>query len=185
MSKNNWKAKPVDLRKVYPSPVDELGACDTPCVKVIKPDYIPVTIYQEEETMNYNIATPLTESEQQRNYMTVRLVTAESNQVQKIREKYRIDAPAPKTKADLLARLTGGKFTIEDDYFDKNGDLKEYENIKYAFTWEDPTNPADTAGYKSAKALLKQAFMDAKDAIVVKPVEDGLAALKAFETQTF
>jgi len=86
------------------------------------------------------------------------------------------DDPDPRTPAELVARITAGKYILPDP-----AKRKAY-NALDGIRWRDPSVKEDMDGYNAAISALKVQKIAAKDIIMVKdPATDGLAALQAFE----
>ena len=83
----------------------------------------------------------------------------------------------PRSFADVLARLTSGKFTIPEDKKDK----ESYDPLNWV-EWRDPSVKKDEAGYRLAEDALDDARKQTLDSINVFDPEKGLAALQALQS---
>lgn len=108
------------------------------------------------------------------NYLEGRLGDVSDYKMDELRQLYHIDDDlTPNTPKEMIDRITAGKYTIEDK--------KHYYNSWDGFHWRDPALPADEAGFKTALKQKWKRYQDVKDAIILSPNADALAALKAFE----
>ncbi len=111
-----------------------------------------------------------------------------------LREMFRIGTdPAPKTYKQLIDAIKNDKFKLDEkrikraelDAEDDDEDREEYSFDRGFYgpmdgiIWDGPK--PDEKGYEKAIKELNQAYLDTKDAIMVKDAEAGLEALKAYE----
>jgi hypothetical protein len=96
------------------------------------------------------------------------------------RAQYNLDdEKTPDTAADLVARITAGKyvFTSEED-----SKRHTWGNPIGYIQWRDPAKVKDEAGYEKAVKALKKDLGSALNQIIVLTPAQGLDALNAFET---
>lgn len=90
---------------------------------------------------------------------------------------------------EAIDLFKSGKVTLNEKYIERlNEDYEDdfgFDGYMFLRTLNWGYPEADRAGYKAAVALLDKAHTDAKDIIKVSYPEEGLKALKAFETATF
>ncbi len=101
-----------------------------------------------------------------------------------LRRKFNLDPdPRPTTFKEMRERLEAGQFSLpsDDDY---SCHRSGYIDLAY-LRWQDPTKKEDLAGYDNARKSLKDLLTKARDAIVVKSVDEGLKVLQDFEALSF
>jgi hypothetical protein len=135
-------------------------------------------------TANINVtattAVDTTEKDQRR-YLTDRLYNVRAEKRAEAFEKFNMDTLKLKTVDEVNAALKDGTIIFDKDNASADGRIGWFCTSMLSVV-----NPKrDEAGYKAADALLGKAYTDAKDKIIVLPVEKGLEALNAFEAQTF
>lgn len=147
---------------------------------------------KEEDNMRNELvitanATTSAPDQSKRDFLGSELYTAFYGKEEALRKTYGLDEDeSPKTPKEYVKRIQDGKFVLtkcaelieEDDYFDS------YVINRY-ITWRDPAVKEDKAGFKTALALVEAARKDTARTITIGTPEEGLAALKAFEAQTF
>ncbi len=87
------------------------------------------------------------------------------------------DDKSPRTFADVLARLTSGKFTIPEEKKNR----ESYDPLNWV-EWRDPSIKKDEAGFKLAEAALETAKVQTLDSINVLDPEKGLSAIQALQS---
>jgi hypothetical protein len=133
---------------------------------------------EKETTMGYEYNMEV----DQRNHLKRRLDLVYKDKNVALEKQFFIFEPeGPRTKDELTKCLASGGFSINESFFDKKGNLDRWANPQVAISWRTEATQADMEGYEAAKKLLDKAYTDTKDAIIVKPLTDGLAALQAFE----
>lgn len=96
------------------------------------------------------------------------------------------DDNAPKTIKEMLDRVKAGDYKFDADYKDEfilSRSFDSYDSQFRYFDWRKV--PADQDGYCKAYALLDKAHDELVDTITVLGAKEGLAALRAFEAQSF
>lgn len=97
----------------------------------------------------------------------------------------------PKTSRELIAAIKAGTYKLDDriaDLQDKGNQYDEAMDEEYiggmfaAITFDGPT--PDRTGYDKAVAEFRGMLKDAKDTIIVKDPDTGLAAIQALEAWT-
>lgn len=83
--------------------------------------------------------------------------------------------PTPHTPKELVDRIKAGLYVIPEGADEFDG------NPLYTIEWRDPNAKKDTEGYKKYKEMLKLLRTKAQDTIVVKSLDEGLAAVQEFE----
>lgn len=91
------------------------------------------------------------------------------------------DDDRPNTFTQLLARITSGKYTIDDKYKDRNTYGCPTEYIR----WRDPAVKEDQAGYDAFVKAVQVAATATERTIKIAEPAAGLDALIAFEAMTF
>lgn len=108
-----------------------------------------------------------------------------------LREIFNLDADnEPKTSRELLAAIKDGKFKLDERIADLQDKGNHYDPVSDiyimnpfgAIKFDGPTPDKD--GYTKARETVQNMIKDAKDTIIVKSPEDGLAAIKALEAWT-
>lgn len=134
---------------------------------------------QEETNM---FPETMTNEQQVRNYLVERGNDIRHEHKVDLIEHFAIDdMPRPQTIKELKERLAEGKFRIRDRYKDEAN--IGWESLDHLIVWRE--KDADKEGFKAAKKLLDKAHTEVNDAIMVKPQEEALAAVKEFEAMTF
>lgn len=97
------------------------------------------------------------------------------------------DDDRPTTPKEFVQRIKDGKFTLTKraETMEEENDSFDYYCINDYLRWRDPATKEDKAGYKAALTLMEKAYADTRDTINIATPTEGLAALKAFEAQTF
>jgi len=110
-------------------------------------------------------------------YLESRIYNTASQKVSAFATQFGInDDPDPRTPAELVERITAGKYILPDAT--KRKAYSALDGIR----WRDPAVKEDTDGYKAAVKAMKVQQQIAEDIIKLKdPATDGLAALQAFE----
>lgn len=140
---------------------------------------------------NVTISAPAQKSDVQvsRDYLVDRLdsYSFEYGQMLKFRGIFNLGVDnTPQNFKDLIAAITGGKYTIDPkaqaklDANDADGsDFFEYRGPFYGIIWDGPK--ADVAGYHAAEAEFHVQKKKAKGIVMTGTPADGLAAVEAFE----
>lgn len=144
-------------------------------------------VFKKENNMHYNTATAAivttqSESAKQRQYLEDRLYNVVDKKCDELRTFFKIDpVEAPDTLRKAIEMLKSGDFTADDDLLDK----KTYylPDLFYRLRWTK--DKADQAGYEAALKKLYVARTKVMDSISILDPKEGLAALEAFEAQTF
>jgi len=146
----------------------------------------PTLVCAQKEEKGTTMATFNTTADltaQQKNYLASRLDTLKWQKADELRAPYGLkDDDAPQSFDELLERLDKGRYVISD----------EKRKLKYGWydamcyvEWRDPAIKKDREGYDAAVEKVEAAALKVKDIIVVKSLDDGLAAVEAFETAAF
>lgn len=96
----------------------------------------------------------------------------------------------PKTSQELLDAIKGGKFKMDERIQKLQAAGEEYDEatdsyiggLFDAFIWDGPL--PDKKGFDLAREAIKTQLQTAKDTIIVKSPDDGLAAIQALEAWT-
>lgn len=118
----------------------------------------------------------------ERGYLDRRLSALYSKKDSELTKHYNLYPTPPESIEEAVERFTSGAFTM------KPKEDRAYYSWTGQFTWDDPKNPPNRAGYNAATDKLNKAYNDTRDTIKVLDAEKGLEALKAFEatdTTTF
>lgn len=144
-------------------------ACNAPCRK------------EEKDTTMYLNNSPI--DIQQKQYLTERLAREYREKNDTLRHDFNlVDDDAPSTPAEMIERITKGRFEVSKDILD----AEMYDGALYhAFSWRDPAAKKDQAGYDAAYKAMSDAKTAATDTIIVKDAEAGLAAVTEFASKTF
>lgn len=116
-----------------------------------------------------------------RDYLLKRVATVyEAKKLELYR--FLVEAPGtPRTMADMIDRITNGKFTYKEGY---TANSEGQWNTALDFiSWR--TKPEDQAGYEAAKKVLIEDSTEVRDQIMVKDPDSALDALKAFEAKSY
>lgn len=107
--------------------------------------------------------------------------------VRKLEKTYHLyDDQVPATIKEMLERVKAGDYKFDSNYKDEFVLSQEYESYCNPFGYFDWRKvPADRAGYDKAYALMDKAHDELVDTIKVLGSKEGLAALRAFEAQSF
>jgi hypothetical protein len=151
------------------------GPQETPTVEDNMTYPIPVTITD---------AAPPTE-EKQREFMYEKLTKYYHKHLDDAETHYGFaDEKAPRTRSEMKDRLAAGRYIIEgDDPSDDDYDAR-WPRTPW-IRWKNPETKVDFDGYETAKEKIKDAFEDVHNAIAIKPLADGLAALTSYKSKTF
>jgi hypothetical protein len=122
-----------------------------------------------------------------KDHLSVRLNDMAYKKLPELRKAFGlVNDEDPKTPDELIQRIKDGKFVLpstEDQ--EKNRERDFYSSAWSFIEWRDPSVKRDQSGYAAAKDKLNAAATQVRDIIMVKTPEDGLAALQAFEAQSF
>lgn len=130
---------------------------------------------KEEETM-YNI------EQQKIDYLERRLEVLVYQKRDELYREFGIrDENAPQTPKEFVERILAGKFILPDEDHDDDFCCSPAQ----AIIWRDPSVKKDYDGFNKAEKEMLAARTEVKDAIMIKSAEEGLAALKDFESKTF
>lgn len=128
----------------------------------------------------------MTENQIAKDRLLRRLRTAYHEKIAEARKTFfMVDDNPPKDGAELIARITAGKFI-----FDKDAETAWMKSQGYVYssfqfiTWRDPATPANEAGFEAFVPKLDAAFENANDEVAVKDPVAGLDTLRAFQTLT-
>lgn len=140
------------------------------------------TVANKKQENNMYTNTPDALETQKRNYLSSRLVNLKGKKVDKLRQAYGLDdEDRPLTPKELLERIKSGKFVIRGEHEDTTD---PYNLLEY-FSWREPDRKEDKVGFRTAREPLDKAYDEAKDTVIVLPLEDALAAVKKFEEAEF
>ena len=178
--KNSLECKPAAVNHMQPlAPV----ACAPKCVGTVTVIHDEIQILdipnKKEETM-YTI------EQTRQNHLVDRLMRANRAKAAELRKQFYLeDDEAPRYAKDVVERILAGKYVLPSE--DEQKKARDYygHSFETIITWRDPAHPADQAGFEAAKEKLDKAYTAAKDLIIVKDADEGLAALQAFEKATF
>jgi hypothetical protein len=135
---------------------------------------------QETEMYAPNIQETL--ETQKRNYLSSRLSELRETNVDKLRQAYGMDDDdRPMTPKEFIQRIKDGKYVIEKD----QEDTEDPYSVMSYIRWRDPAKVEDSKGYKIARDILYKTYNETKDAVIILPLEDALAAVKKFEETKF
>lgn len=120
----------------------------------------------------------------QRDYLLSRLndIFQEKKDAAKRDLFFLFDDDAPKTFAEMQERIAAGKYALDEEK-EKKYKSQGYGPL-YFVKWRDPANKADQDGYLVWRKRAVKAYDAVKDDLRIKPVEQGLDALRAFESST-
>lgn len=117
----------------------------------------------------------------QREHLLERLSSVRCEKRDELTEKFFMGPVKLETIEAVEAAMKDGTIQVDKDYADKNGNLSWFSTTMLRIV-----NPKrDEAGFKAANVLLGKSYTDAKDKIIILPVEKGLEALGTFEAATF
>ena len=134
-----------------------------------------------------SVTAPQSDTATSRNYLVDRLGNARYPKLSELREFFnlRVDN-TPKTYKELIDAIKNDKFTIDKRVAAKleareedDEDSFTFDGALYGIIWDGPQ--ADFKGYEAAEGEMTKQFTKAKDVVMVKSAEDGLAAIEAFE----
>lgn len=135
-----------------------------------------------ESDMNYNTTTTTDYGfAETRKYLLNRLSLLEGEKYGEAEAKYLPTTKPPKNGKELREYIANGWIVTkvpDDTQFNWDSPLHYME-------FQDPSKPRDQDAYEKATGLIAKGKIEAKDAIMVLPQAEGLAALKAFETTTY
>lgn len=130
---------------------------------------------KEEETMR-------TETQEQRYHLTDRLEVLHDKKVFELEKAFGlVDDERPYYLKDFVERIQKGMFVLPDH---PERHLAEECSV-YDISWRDPSVKQNQEGFQKASNILRDAYLAAKDDIMIRPVEEGLKTLRAFEAQDF
>lgn len=195
-----WKLHKEELKMLGYTKVD-LDCCepvvDKPCPAIpveVTPTDFGCSLFahrkskKKEQDMYTNINATLNvpntnPDEGKTQYLLGRLYNIKDDKTDEAETKFNIRwNDLPKTPAELIARLTTGKFTYKLGV-NADGTWKEeaaWHNSPITYIdWR--TVPADNKGYDAFRAAMNDEATKVEDAIRILPAADGLAALQKFE----
>lgn len=165
----------------FTQPTYSLGPCATTTCCAVPTPGPTVACNQEKDTTMYLNNSPI--DIQQKQYLTERLTKEAREKQDALRHDFNlVDDEAPKSPAELIERITKGRFVVDEDTLNRDIHISE---LPYFFIWRDPAAKKDQAGYDAAYKAMQAAKTAATDTIIVKDAEAGLAAVTEFASKTF
>jgi hypothetical protein len=126
--------------------------------------------------------------DRQKNHLLDRLRQIQNEKYETLRVTFGLsEMPRPKTPTELVEYIKTGKYVFkhEDDLLDDGFGSSEFYYSPWRYIeFRDPAVKIDREGYEKAQKSLDKLYQDTKDEIIVKNVEDALAALRQFESTT-
>jgi hypothetical protein len=117
----------------------------------------------------------------QKSHLQHRLCDIVEEKIDLLRDKYHLIEPTrPKTLKELKERLAKGEYTIDNHGYSEDYECRPY--LHDFFSWR--TVEPDLKGFEAAREKMEKAKTKVVDQIYLS-YEDGLAALQAFENETF
>jgi len=155
-------------------------AIDVPCVPA-KP--MPVCKpYKKENNMGYETTAASIEGTQ-REHLQTRLRSVKNDKTEALKDTFHMKPVSLKTEDELIAAMKSGNVRVAEGYKNPEDGKLYYGLSSLRIEAFDPAK--DEAGYKAAAELVDKAYTDAKDKVIVLPLEKGLEALNSFESATF
>jgi hypothetical protein len=146
----------------------------------------PMVVQEKEDKMLRQETTVLcgqsqpTETEYQRSYLRKELRDTKNEQLIQLEREFGLtDDAEPRSVNEIKKRILAGDFMYSGN---KNEDY-EHSSPWYHIRWRNPKKKEDHAGFQKAEEELLKKYRAAKDEIVILPLEQGLAAKRAFEGQ--
>ena len=169
---------PAEAQQCTAEPAFKNGAVVSPNKK--KKDTNMSRIYDEDLDAFVEV-TPISDTYLSRSWLDQRVDGIARKIDVKLERQFGVrDDEPPKTFADVLARLTSGKYVIEDSKKNR----ESYDSLNYV-QWRDPSIKRDDVGYKLAAEALRSAKTLVLDAVKVLDPKDALAPVQAFEKWTY
>lgn len=129
------------------------------------------------------VAAAQPESIDQREYLINRLYTLTTKKRQELHKHFKLNpVKGPKTLKELIEKIKSEDYTLPDCYSDES-EFYSISGLISEIRWSK--DKPDQKGYDEASNKLDAAVADVTDTIKILSPEEGLKALKAFETQTF
>ena len=153
-------------------------------------DYNAVQVDVSYEEEFWDTPTPIeeanmyhrTETENQRHHLRDRLHGVYHDKKTDLRRHFHLDDdPSPKTPQELVDRIKAGQYVLLKNHEGWESWMGPYSGIR----WRKPDVVEDLEGYLASEAVLDVARVQAKDGLIVLPVEEGLKTLREFEAKTF
>lgn len=148
---------------------------------IIIDDVLPNQNQEKENTMCYDQKSEASLKETKTNYLLRRLSNLRYSKQDELREQFGMNGFQAKTKDELLAGLKRAQ--INEDAFDKKGDLKPYMHWSEAYLI--PAENMDEEGYNAAWKQLDKDYKTTEDEITVLDPTEALQSLRAFEEKTY
>lgn len=130
----------------------------------------------------------------EKDYLLSRLDSLTQTHTRSLKEHFNLNDLYPRTPFELMEFLKKGHYELsekriqrvrDNEYgYTKDEDLYWGEPLSY-LVFRDPKKKRDKEGFEKAEELLLKAKQSTKDLIIIKSPDEGLAALQAFENQTF
>lgn len=128
------------------------------------------------------VAPVVSEEAKQREYLSYRLDDIYVEKRDELRTFFKLDpVDAPKTLREAIEMLKSGDYTAEDKTLDTKQHYISDAFARLRWTKEKP----DQAGFEAACDKLSVALTKTQDKIKILDPKEGLAALEAFEAETF
>lgn len=197
LCRNEQKASPRNMKPSasippawtcnYSDVPNSLGSCTctekvcAPCAAPLPPKGWAGKQEEKDTTMMYLNNSPL--DIQQKAYLADRLNKASHKKEDDLCHAFNlVDDDAPESIAELVDRITKGRFVADDETLKR----KVYHGeLLHSMTWRDPAAKRDQDGYDAAYKAMQAAKTAATDAIMVKDADAGLAAVTDFASKTF
>ena len=138
--------------------------------------FVPTEPRNQASTKEENMHNDSTIQTRAKEYLTCRLNSKFYEVDRTLMRKFGLlDEEPPKNAEEIAERIKSGMYVIRD----KSDWLYGLDR----FRWRNPETKEDRPGYESAVKVLEKDFQHAKDLIVVKSADDGLAALNEFQSK--
>lgn len=111
----------------------------------------------------------------EQNYLIERLYEVSQETYAEAQKAFHlVDDAAPKTAEEMIARITAGKYVLDE----KDAKKASWNTTAY-IEWRDPSAVKDEAGFKAQQEKQNAAFVAAKDVIYLGDKADALKAVLA------
>lgn len=119
-------------------------------------------------------------------YLLKRTDEVRRSKLSKVYQTYNLEPVAgPLTLNELVQRIKDGKFTIKNNAGDKQSNYNGGFMLAYDSNFSWGTVAPDESGAQKARDAIEVAATKSRDAIVAGDSAAGLAAIQAFDSQTF
>jgi hypothetical protein len=95
------------------------------------------------------------------------------------------DQDPPRHGKELVERIKTGEYVLLGEREFEDSDRTYYSQMTYGIRWRNPKVKVDREGYKLALEKMEKAHTSTKLDVIVLPLTEALASVRAFEEKKF